>query len=193
MLEKEINTLGGLLENPDRPFTAVLGGAKVSDKVAIIKSFLSKVDNLLIGGGMAATFLKAQGKGVGTSIVEEDLIETARDLMAQAEANGVNLMLPEDVIITTEIKPGADAIAVKVGVVPADKKIADIGPQAIRDYTEILWRSKTVFWNARWVSSKFRRLPPEPRPWPIPWRKSTQQPSLRRLNSGDDREPWPSG
>ena len=147
LLEKEINTLGGLLEKPERPFTAVLGGAKVSDKVAIITNFLGKVNNLLIGGGMAATFLKAQGIQIGTSIVEEDLIETAKSLIAQARQNGVNLILPDDVIVTVEIKEGAEASAVMVDAVPADKKIADIGAKTTEKYADILRRSKTVFWN----------------------------------------------
>ncbi len=147
LLEKEINTLGGLLENPDRPFTAVLGGAKVSDKVAIIKNLLDKVNNLLIGGGMAATFLKAQGKPVGSSPVEDDVIETAKGLMAKAKENGVDLMLPRDVIVTSEIREDADAANVRADSVPAGKKIADIGPETTRDYVEALWRSKTVFWN----------------------------------------------
>ncbi len=147
LLEKEINTLGGLLEKPDRPFTAVLGGAKVSDKVAIIENFLGKVDNLLIGGGMAATFLKAQGKEIGTSILEEDLLQTARGLINRAEENGVRLELPVDVIVTTEIKENAETVNVKVDSIPADKKIGDIGFETTKNYVEVLWQSKTVFWN----------------------------------------------
>ena len=147
LLEKEINTLGGLLESPDRPFTAVLGGAKVSDKVNIIKNFIGKVDNLLIGGGMAATFLKARGLAVGTSNVEDELIETATVLMQEAEKNGINLVLPVDAVVADKISTDAGYATVQINSVPADRLIADIGPESTGNYVDILKKSETVFWN----------------------------------------------
>jgi len=147
LLEKEINTLGGLVENPAHPFTAVLGGAKVSDKVALINNMMGKVNALLIGGGMAATFLKAKGVGVGSSNVEADLIDTAADLMKKAAEHNVNIILPADVIVTPEIDFSAAATEVAVDKIPADQKIADIGPKTTAAFTKQLRASKTVFWN----------------------------------------------
>lgn len=147
LLEKEINTLGGLVENPAHPFTAILGGAKVSDKVALINNMMGKVNALLIGGGMAATFLKARGINVGSSNVEVDLLDTARDLMQKAADHQVAILLPTDVIIAPEIDFSAKATEMGVDTIPADQKIADIGPLTVAAFTNKLRESKTVFWN----------------------------------------------
>ena len=147
LLEKEINTLGGLVDNPAHPFTAILGGAKVSDKVALINNMMGKVDDLLIGGGMAATFLKAKGVEVGSSNVETDLIETARDLMSKAAEHGIKILLPTDVIVAPAIDFNAKATEVEVADIPSDQKIADIGPETTAAFTKQLQASKTVFWN----------------------------------------------
>lgn len=147
LLEKEINTLDGLLEAPAHPFTAVLGGAKVSDKVALINNIMGKVDALLIGGGMAATFLKANGIAVGNSTVETGLLETAKELMRKAAAHNVEILLPTDVVVAPEIAFDAPATEVTVDMVPAGQKITDIGRTTVEMYTKQLQVSKTVFWN----------------------------------------------
>jgi phosphoglycerate kinase len=147
LLEKEINTLGGLLESPEHPFTALFGGAKVSDKVALLKNIMDKVDCLLIGGGMAATFLKAKGYSVGTSAVESDIVDIANDLLKAAEKNNVCLLLPVDVIVADKIDSSAVGKAVNIEAIPSDQLIADIGPKTITAFEDKLQQSRTVFWN----------------------------------------------
>jgi phosphoglycerate kinase len=147
LLEKEVDTLGGLLEHPGHPFTAVFGGAKVSDKVALLKNIMGKVDRILIGGGMAATFLKAQSYDVGDSPVETGSEGVARELIEKAAASGARLRLPVDVVVTDEIKSDAGSAVVPIGKIPAHKKIADIGPKTVAEFRRELAGSKTVFWN----------------------------------------------
>jgi phosphoglycerate kinase len=147
LLEKEINTLGGLLENPIHPFTALFGGAKVSDKVALLKNIMGKVDCLLIGGGMAATFLKAKSYNVGTSPVEADIITIAGELIKKAKKNNVCLLLPVDVVVTDKIDGSTAGKVVTVDAIPGDQMIVDIGPKTIEVYKEKLKESLTVFWN----------------------------------------------
>lgn len=147
LLEKEINTLGGLIEKPAHPFTSVFGGAKVSDKVAVLKNILKKVDCLLIGGGMAATFLKAQSYNVGTSLVEAESIETATGLLKEAEKSGVRLLLPVDVVVAHELKSDSKGEVVAVDKIPPMKTIADIGPKTVALFGQELKNSRTVFWN----------------------------------------------
>lgn len=147
LLEKEINTLGGLLENPAHPFVSILGGAKVSDKVTLINNIMGKVDCLLIGGGMAATFLKARSIAVGTSLVEEDCVGVADELMKKAAKNNVIILLPTDVIVTGDINHDAEAVVAPVGEIPANRKIADIGPRTTEAFIRELKKSRTVFWN----------------------------------------------
>ena len=147
LLEKEINTLGGLLEKPEHPFTAMFGGAKVSDKVAVLKNILGKLDMLLIGGGMAATFLKVKKFEIGKSLVEAGSIEVAAALLKMAEKSGVKLLLPVDAIVADAIDKKCPGSIVKVDKVPANKMIADIGPATIELYSGELKKSKTVFWN----------------------------------------------
>jgi phosphoglycerate kinase len=147
LLEKEIDTLGGLLKNPAHPFISLFGGAKVSDKVDMLKNIMSKVDCLLIGGGMAATFLKAKSYEVGQSLIEVDSIDTAAELMSQATQNNVRLILPVDVVITDKIDDAAKGEIVSVESIPADKKIADIGPQTVEKFRLGLMGGRTIFWN----------------------------------------------
>ncbi|OGO08033.1 MAG: phosphoglycerate kinase [Chloroflexi bacterium RBG_13_57_8] len=147
LLEKEVDTLGGLLKEPERPFAAVFGGAKVSDKVTVLKNIMGKVDCLLIGGGMAATFLKAKSCEVGASAVEEESINVAGELMKQAEKHNVRVILPVDVIVAGEIDAGARGTVVPIGAVPRDQKIVDIGPQTVAAFRKELEKSRTVFWN----------------------------------------------
>jgi phosphoglycerate kinase len=147
LLEKEIDTLGGLLENPEHPFVALFGGAKVSDKVAVLKNIMGKVDLLLIGGGMAATFLKAKSYGVGKSRVETETISIASELMQAAEINGSRFLLPLDVMVADEIDIGVLGKIVTIDAVPSDMIIVDIGPATVELFTRVLEKGRTVFWN----------------------------------------------
>jgi len=147
LLEREIKTLGGILENPDHPFAALLGGAKVSDKVGMLENIMDKVDSLLIGGGMAATFLKANSYEAGLSLVETDRLYTAAELMERAIRNGVNLQLPIDVVVADSSSTEAEFKVVSINNIPSDLRIVDIGPLTIRSFSRELERCKTVFWN----------------------------------------------
>jgi phosphoglycerate kinase len=145
LLEKEIKVLEGILAKPAHPFAELAGGAKVSDKIALLENTLDKVDSILIGGGMAATFLKAKSYEVGSSLVEDDKLDFAAKLMKEAAECGVRLLLPVDVVIADKVS--AEARVVPVEKIPPAWKIADIGPQTISDFSEELRRCKTVFWN----------------------------------------------
>jgi len=147
LLEKEINNLSHILENPARPFASLLGGAKVSDKVGMLENIMTRVDSLLIGGGMAATFLKAKSYEVGLSLVEEDKLELAAKLMKDAEGNRVRLLLPVDVIVADEISTEAKIETVNIENIKSHLRIVDIGPQTTRNFQKVLQGSKTVFWN----------------------------------------------
>jgi phosphoglycerate kinase len=147
LLEKEITTLGGLLEKPDHPFTAVFGGAKVSDKVAVLKNILGKVNVLLIGGGMAGTFLKVKKHEIGKSLMETESLGIAADLIKQAESAGVKLVLPVDAVVTDTIDVKSPGSIVQIDKIPPEKMIADIGPRTIELFSQELKKSKTVFWN----------------------------------------------
>ncbi len=147
LMEKELNFLGRLLENPAHPFAAVMGGAKVSDKLGVIQNILSKVDALLIGGGMAANFLKAQGINVGASAVEEDRLEYTKEMIKKAQTQGVRLMLPTDVIVSEKLEAGVASKTVPIKEIPANWVIADIGPATAEQFAQEIRKSKTVFWN----------------------------------------------
>jgi phosphoglycerate kinase len=147
LLEKELNTLGGILENPAHPFATLLGGAKVSDKVGMVENIIGKVDYLLIGGGMAATFLKAKSCEVGLSLIEEDRLDTAAQLMQKAAENGVRLELPIDVVVAEKIDEEAKGTTVSVDKIPINQRIVDIGAQTIKNFYEDLRRCRTIFWN----------------------------------------------
>ena len=147
LLEKELVNLGGILSNPVHPFAALLGGAKVSDKVALIENIISKVDFILVGGGMAATFLKSEGFEVGLSLIEADRIETAGGLIKKTKENKVNLILPLDVVITNDVSDKGSYQVVTIDKVPKDQKIVDIGPKTVESFAATLKKCKTVFWN----------------------------------------------
>jgi phosphoglycerate kinase len=147
LLEKELRVLGNLLTNAQHPFAALLGGAKVSDKIKLLNNMLDKVNILLVGGGMAATFLKAQNYGVGLSNVEEDKKELANQLIAAAKNNNVELLLPRDVIVADTISDLSKYSIAPISMIPANKYIVDIGPQTIELFTEKLKECRTVFWN----------------------------------------------
>jgi len=147
LIEKELKFLGEAVSNPARPFVAILGGKKVSDKIGVIQNLLEKVDVLIIGGAMANTFQKALGHDVGKSVVEEDKIDLAKELMEQAKSKGVRLMLPVDVKIGKEFDANTESKIVKVTEIPADWQVFDIGTQTIDQYKGILDSAKTVVWN----------------------------------------------
>src|SRR6266478_3138575 len=148
LMEKELEYLGRALQSPERPFVAILGGAKVSDKIGVIKNLLTKVDVLIIGGGMAYTFLKAQGEGVGKSLVEEDKIELARDLLQQAKSHKVKFLLPTDHVIADHVEASALTKIVCHGEpIPANMMALDIGPQTIELFSEEVSRARTIVWN----------------------------------------------
>jgi phosphoglycerate kinase len=147
LLEKELLNLGDILKAPAHPFAALLGGAKVSDKVAMIENIMGKVDYLLIGGGMAATFLKVRDCEVGLSLIEEDLLDTAVRLIEQAEKENRLLLLPVDVVVADEISADARVEVVSVENISPNMRITDIGPQTIKSFEEELLKCKTIFWN----------------------------------------------
>lgn len=146
LLEKEIVTLGGLVTNPVHPFGALLGGAKISDKVGLMQNVLGKVDVLLVGGGMAATFLKASGYEIGQSLFEEDRVETAASIIRQVNGR-VRLILPADAVVTNEVSEKGTYEVVPIQNVPKDKKIVDIGPKTLDVFKAELGKCRTVFWN----------------------------------------------
>lgn len=147
LMEKEIDVLGKALEDPDRPFTAIIGGAKVRDKIGVIDNLLDKVDNLLIGGGLAYTFIKAQGHEIGKSLLEEDKIDVAKQFMEKAKEKGVNLVLPEDAVVADEFSKDANTKIVAIDEIPADWEALDIGPKTRDTFSEIVAESKLVIWN----------------------------------------------
>lgn len=147
LMEKEIRFLGGALSKPERPFTAIVGGAKVKDKIAVIENLLTKVDHLIIGGGMANTFLKAQGYGIGASLCEDDKLDLARTLMAQAKERGVELLMPVDVIVADRFAADAQKQTVSIDAIPDGWMALDIGPKTVEQYHRVIVDSKTVVWN----------------------------------------------
>jgi phosphoglycerate kinase len=147
LMEKEIEALSGALENPRRPFAAMIGGAKVSGKLAVLENIVDKVDALLIGGGMAATFLKSMSYGVGTSTVENDRLEYVRHLSEEAKSGGTRLLLPQDAVVAEKLEAGASTKTVPVTKIPDGWTIADIGSDTIREFSTELKKCKTVVWN----------------------------------------------
>lgn len=147
LLEKELRVLGRLLNNPPRPFAAILGGAKVSDKIGVLGNLSDKVDLLLIGGGMAATFLKAQGHDVGESPVECDRLEFASELIERSNSGGARVLLPIDVVVADKFAEDAKPLTVSVGSIPTGYMIMDIGPNTAKGYAEAIRECRTVMWN----------------------------------------------
>lgn len=147
LIAKEIDVMGKALENPERPFVAILGGAKVSDKMGVINNLIDKVDCLIIGGGMAYTFLKAMGLNIGKSLLEADKIELATNLMAKAKEKGVKLLLPVDGVAATEYSKDAKPITVDEEHIPDDLMCLDIGPKTVEMFSKEILKAKTVVWN----------------------------------------------
>ena len=147
LLEKEINVLETVTTSAKKPFIAILGGAKVSDKIGLIKNLLTKTDAILIGGGMAFTFLKAMGYAVGFSLVEEDYLKVADEIIEAAKTRGTRLLLPVDVIVTNEIKAGSSHRIVDIEEIPADQIGVDIGPKTIQTFEAEIAKANTIIWN----------------------------------------------
>ena len=147
LIQKEINVMGKALNNPVRPFVAILGGKKVSDKINVITNLIDKVDELLIGGGMAYTFFKAKGYEIGKSICEDDKVELAKELMEKAAHKGVKLLLPIDNVVATEFSNDAESKVVASNEIPEDWEGVDTGPETVKLYGDALKNAKTVIWN----------------------------------------------
>ena len=151
LMQKEIEFLGNAVENPVRPFVAILGGAKVADKLNVISNLLEKCDTLIIGGGMAYTFLKAQGKEIGNSLVDDSKLDYCKEMMEKAEKLGKKLLLPVDTTVVSEFPSPIDAPVdveyVSTDAIPADKEGVDIGPETCKIYSDAVKNAKTVVWN----------------------------------------------
>lgn len=147
LMQREVATLSGMLEAPRRPFAAILGGSKVSDKIKVIDALMDTCDTLVIGGGMCFTFLFAQGKAVGTSLKEEDWVERAAAMIAKAEERGVKLLLPVDVVVADRFAEDAETLTVSVDDIPDGMMGLDIGPETAKLYADAVAEAKTVFWN----------------------------------------------
>ncbi len=147
LMEKEINALTKVLTAPEHPFVAVLGGAKVSDKIGVIQNLMNKVDAFLIGGGMCFTFLKAKGYKIGYSLCEDEKLSFAQELMKEAKEKGIKVILPADVVVTPEIKEGAPSKVVDIEEIPGDEIGVDIGPKTVEIFKNELSKAKTIVWN----------------------------------------------
>lgn len=146
-MEKELDVLSKALSNPERPFTAIVGGAKVKDKIGVIDHLLDKVDNLIIGGGLSYTFIKALGHEVGKSLLEEDKIELAKSFMEKAKKNGVNFYMPVDVVVADDFSNDANIQVVSIEDIPSDWEGLDAGPKTREIYADVIKNSKLVIWN----------------------------------------------
>ncbi len=147
LMQKELDYLGSALSDPERPYCAILGGAKISGKIDVIMNLFSKVDTLIIGGGMAFTFFKAQGKEIGKSLLEEEKLDLAKEVLKKAEGSKIKFLLPVDVVVAPEFKNDSPSETVKVDNIPSDKMGLDIGPETIKLFSEELMKSKTIVWN----------------------------------------------
>ncbi|MFS3929717.1 MULTISPECIES: phosphoglycerate kinase [Bacillaceae] len=147
LMEKELDVLSKALSNPDRPFTAIVGGAKVKDKIDVIDNLLDKVDNLIIGGGLSYTFIKALGHEVGKSLLEEDKIDLAKSFMDKAKKNGVNFYMPVDVVVADDFSNDANTQVVSIENIPSDWEGLDAGPKTREIYADVIKNSKLVIWN----------------------------------------------
>lgn len=147
LLEKELDVLGKALSQPERPFTAIIGGAKVKDKIGVIDHLLDKVDNLIIGGGLSYTFIKAKGYEIGNSLLEEDKLELAETFIKVAEEKGVNMYLPIDATVASSFSNDAETKVVKIEDIPADWMGLDIGPETAKLYSDVIKDSKLIIWN----------------------------------------------
>jgi phosphoglycerate kinase len=147
LMEKELEVLGKALSNPERPFTAIIGGAKVKDKIGVIENLLNKVDNLIIGGGLAYTFIKALGHDVGKSLLEEDKVDLAKSFLDQAKEKGVNFYMPVDIVVADDFSNDANTQIVSIDSIPSDWEGLDAGPKSREIYADVIKKSKLVIWN----------------------------------------------
>ncbi len=147
LMRKEVEFLGEALAEPKRPFLAILGGAKVSTKIGVMESLMAKADDLLIGGAMTYTFLRAMGKSTGTSLVEEDKIDLAKEILEKAEAKGVNLVFPVDLVVASAFEDDAEWKVVTLGKIPEGWMGMDIGPETVKEFSEYIERAATILWN----------------------------------------------
>jgi len=147
LMQKELDYLGKAIAEPKRPFTAILGGAKISGKIDVIQNLMNKVDTLIIGGGMAYTFYKALGYEIGKSLLEEEKVNLAKEILEQFEKSDANLLIPEDVVVASEFKNDSPSEVVDIKNIPADKMGLDIGPKTIAKFSDVILNSKTVVWN----------------------------------------------
>ncbi|WP_124728347.1 phosphoglycerate kinase [Staphylospora marina] len=158
LMQKEIDMLGKALSDPARPFTAIIGGAKVKDKIGVIENLLDKVDNLIIGGGLSFTFVHAQGYGIGKSLLEEDKVELAKGFIKKAEEKGVRMLLPVDAVVADRFAPDAEAEVVDIDKIPEDRMALDIGPKTRELFAEAVKQSKLVVWNGPMGVFEFDRF-----------------------------------
>ncbi|MDN4493113.1 phosphoglycerate kinase [Ureibacillus aquaedulcis] len=147
LMEKELDVLGKALSNPERPFTAIIGGAKVKDKIGVIENLLDKVDHLIIGGGLSFTFVKAQGHSIGKSLLEEDKIDLAKSFIEKAKEKGVQLHMPMDAVVANEFSKDAETKIVEIEEIPEEWMGLDIGPKTAEHYASIIKESKLIIWN----------------------------------------------
>ncbi|MCX7828283.1 MAG: phosphoglycerate kinase [Thermanaerothrix sp.] len=147
LIEEEIAALSKVRDNPDSPFVLILGGAKVSDKIGVIDNMLDKVQSILIGGGMAFTFLKAKGIEIGRSLCEEDKLDFAREMMNKAAEKGISMVLPVDVVAAQEVKDGVPSMVVPSDAIPADHMGLDIGPESVKNFAKVIEGARTILWN----------------------------------------------
>lgn len=148
LMQRELNSLGEVMDNPEHPFVAIMGGAKVSDKIDVIRNLMSKVDYLLVGGGIANTFIRAKGFETGKSLVEEDKLDLAKEILAEAEEKGVNLVVPTDVVVADDFSNDANHKVVAIDNIPEDWESLDSGgTETIKKYSDIIKKAKTVIWN----------------------------------------------
>ncbi|HZT06013.1 MAG TPA: phosphoglycerate kinase, partial [Chloroflexota bacterium] len=147
LMERELRALGSVLEDPKRPLVAIIGGAKVSSKIGVLENLLPRIDTLIIGGGMACTFLKAEGIDVGRSLLEADRVGLAADLMRRAQARGAGLLLPVDGVCADRVDESAHTVTVEVGAIPRDMMMLDIGPRSVERFREGIRSAGTILWN----------------------------------------------
>jgi phosphoglycerate kinase len=147
LMQKELDYLGAALAQPKRPYCAILGGAKISGKIDVINNLLDKVDTLIVGGGMAFTFFKAQGKEIGKSLLEEEKLDLAKELLEKVKSSKLKFLLPVDVVVAAEFKNDSPASIVSIDQIPADKMGLDIGPESVKLFSDELMKSKTIVWN----------------------------------------------
>jgi phosphoglycerate kinase len=147
LMQKELDYLGGAIDNPKRPYLAILGGAKISGKIDVIMNLFSKVDSMIIGGGMAYTFYKAEGKEIGTSLLEAEKIDVAKQVLEKAKTSKMKLLFPVDVVVAKEFNNDSPSEVVSIDKMPSDKMGLDIGPESIKLFREEILKSKTIVWN----------------------------------------------